>query len=131
MKLPAALYVLAIATGVIALPAQEDQGMEVRAASNAAVVERSTGSTGHEHSRAVEVQSRGETMTEELVVVINDPDSPTKKKLKERINTTSANNVGYGKAIAAAVDAAYSQAKQLSDWDEVSPMIQALSMLNY
>lgn len=131
MKFPAALYVLAIATGAIALPTQEDHGMEGRAASELAVVERSTGLTGHEHSRAAEVANRGEKMTEELVVVINDPESPSNNKLKERLNTQSANNVGYGQAIAAVVDAAYTQAKQISDWTEVSPMSQALSSLNY
>lgn len=120
MKFPVALYVLASATGAIALPAQEDRSaMQVRAAGEANIVDRSA---GHEHSRAVEVQSRAETAQDddELIVVINDPESPTKGQLQSRINTQSANNVGYGKAIAAAVDAAYTQAKQISNWDEVS-----------
>lgn len=58
---------------------------------------------------------------DELIVTIKDYEFTEDSKLVPRLNTQSANNVGYGKAIAAAVDAAYTQAKQIANWDKVCP----------
>lgn len=122
MKFSAALYAVALATSAIAAPVLEDR------ADSGGVVQESGSTVAGEAGNMVQVlepeTEADSTLTESLVVTINDPDaideSTAAKKLKERINTTSANNVGYGKAIYAAVDAAYTQAKQIKNWDKVS-----------
>lgn len=112
------IYCLAMATCAIASPVQA-----TRATNGAIVDEESNSVINGQQAQSVqilEVETDPDAIiTAEIVVEINDPENVTNKKLKGRINTTSANNVGYGKAIAAAVDAAYTQAKQIKNWDKV------------
>lgn len=112
------VYCLAMATCAIASPVQA-----TRAANGAIVDEESSSMVNGQLALDVEIlelETDPEAIiTEEIFVKINDPDNVADKKLKGRLNTESANNVGYGKAIAAAVDVAYTQAKQIKNWDKV------------
>lgn len=112
------VYCLAMATCAIASPFQAARD------TNGSVINEESSSVVNgqpaQDVQVLELETDPEAIiTDEIVVEINDPENVTNKKLKGRINTTSANNVGYGKAIAAAVDAAYTQAKQIKNWDKV------------
>ncbi|KAJ4397887.1 hypothetical protein N0V93_002125 [Gnomoniopsis smithogilvyi] len=117
MRFSATLYALTIATSAIASPLHA-----ARATDQDIVDEESTKVINGEPSEVIQIlepeTDAGSTLTEELIVEINDPDYVSTKMLKERINTKGASNVAYGQAIAAAVDAAYTQAKQIKNWDK-------------
>lgn len=117
MRFSAALCVLTVATGAIASPLQAERDTDP-----ALVDEESESVLNGEPGQAVQIlepeTDPESTLTEEIVVTINDPDLAT-SKLEARLNTKGANDVAYGKAIAAAVEAAYTQAKQIKNWDKV------------
>lgn len=118
MRFTNALYALAFATCAVASPIQDARaagGEDIEKLSNTEI----NGQAGQTIQILTPEAATGAIVTEEIKVTINDPELTSTNKLEERINTQSANNVGYGKAIAAVVQAAYDQAKQIKDWDKV------------